>query len=377
MIKRRCFLPGLLLGITAALLIGGAGLHAGTTDTAGKGRSSAAFSGAGAGQTAGDIAVAALEEGALWSFAVLGDTRIVTAEEFEKAGGRGRGNRIFPELVALARSLSPAPKALFVLGDLGNKPGRPDHLRLFLEHSLPFLPGCIGFDPGPPGPPGAERDTTGSPNDAGRAGAAGPGPCLFALTGNHDVRDERSLQTYLQVIKPPGGRSSLALEVGGIRFLCLDSESVDPNPAYRLLYQSRCNARIDGEQERWLEQELLSASEKGQRVIVMLHRPLFPPPFAKNKRAGMDKHPEARDHLHRRFVERGVKAVFSSHDHFYHRDEKDGIVYVISGGGGAGLYAPEYNGGFYHFLYILVSPDGMHVYAVDVEGRVADEVVIQ
>jgi len=365
---------GIFLGIAAALLIGCSARSDRTSDPD-AGRSSAAYQGEGAGQKAGDIAAAARAEGALWSFAVLGDTRIATAGEFEAVGRRGRGNRIYPELVEHARSLSPVPEILFVQGDLGSRPARPDHLHLFLDLSLPFRPGCQGVAHAPAGPAEAEGGEMGGPDDAGRPGQAGP--CLFTLTGNHDVQDERSLQTYLEVIRPPGGRPYFTVEKGDIRFICLDSETVDRSLWYRLLRWNRRKARIEGEQAVWLDRELRDATKAGRRIIVMLHRPLFPPPFAINRGAGMDRYPEARDRLHRRFVESGVVAVFSSHDHFYHRGEKDGVVYFITGGGGAGLYAPVRYGGFYHLIYVSVTQTSLHVYVVDVEGRVADEVVIR
>ena len=371
-------LAALFVVVLVVLLAAGCADRSGGTADPQAGRSSAAYPGQGGGQTAAHMEAAAAAEGALWSFAVLGDSRIATEQEFEAAGSRGRGNRVYPELVALAAGLSPSPRALFVLGDLGNKAGRAAHLRLFLFLSRPFRPGCLGASLA-----GREKEDegmipTGCADTVTMATPAGRGnaPCLFALPGNHDVRDAGSLETYLKVIRPPGGKPYFTVDRRGVRFICLDSETVDRSLGYHLLRRNRREAKIEGDQAVWLEGQLQDAADQGLEVIVLLHRPLFPPPFAKNRGDGMDRHPAARDALHRTLVESGVKAVITSHDHMYHRSEKDGIVYFITGGGGAGLYAPEPHGGFHHFLYGLVSPGTLHVYAVDVEGRVADEVVI-
>ncbi|MDA8431577.1 MAG: hypothetical protein M0Z60_01285 [Nitrospiraceae bacterium] len=51
-------------------------------------------------------------------------------------------------------------------------------------------------------------------------------------------------------------------------------------------------------------------------------------------------------------------AVFVGHEHLYLRSTIDGVTEIITGGGGATLYAGEGKGRFYHFLLITVSGDG-------------------
>jgi len=78
-----------------------------------------------------------------------------------------------------------------------------------------------------------------------------------------------------------------------------------------------------------------------------------------------------------------VFLVLSGHDHNYQRFEHDGVIYVVSGGGGQSLYEigecdvdhPELLGGktVHHFL-VLDQTDGVTVTALDVNGNVIDEV---
>jgi hypothetical protein len=85
----------------------------------------------------------------------------------------------------------------------------------------------------------------------------------------------------------------------------------------------------------------------------------------------------------RLFETYGVQLVVSGHDHNYQRFvARNGVTYVVHGGGAAGLYAlrscpPSYptraRGRFEHgFLSVVVSADRLSGSAVDVRGRVTD-----
>jgi hypothetical protein len=50
----------------------------------------------------------------------------------------------------------------------------------------------------------------------------------------------------------------------------------------------------------------------------------------------------------------------------------DGIPYVITGGGGAPLYAGDEDGGFYHFIVMTVGHDTVAGEVVDVNGNIRD-----
>ncbi len=165
----------------------------------------------------------------------------------------------------------------------------------------------------------------------------------FLTAGNHDVRDEKSEELCREQVGPPGNELYYSFLAGNSLFIILDSE---------IPGQDR---RITGEQYKWLE-EVLSASTQ-EHKFVFVHHPLYP-----DKRIGrhyggcLDKHTEERDRLQKLFARYKVTIVFAGHEHLYLRKVIDGVTEIITGGGGAALYAGNEKGGFHHFL--LVTADG-------------------
>ena len=47
-------------------------------------------------------------------------------------------------------------------------------------------------------------------------------------------------------------------------------------------------------------------------------------------------------------------------------------MHVITGGGGAMLYAGEEEGGFYHFILVTVDGDKVKGEVIDIKGKVRD-----
>ena len=71
-------------------------------------------------------------------------------------------------------------------------------------------------------------------------------------------------------------------------------------------------------------------------------------------------------------MKRKVDAVFAGHEHHYQRKTVDGILHVITGGGGAPLYDREEDGGFYHFVRVTVDGDRVSAEVIDMNGKVRD-----
>ena len=185
---------------------------------------------------------------------------------------------------------------------------------------------------------------------------------FFPVVGNHDVGIGNSGdKVYRKQFFLPEGRTYYAFRAGGILFVILDSE------------QGR--GRIIGEQLSWLE-DILSSSEETMK-LVFLHRPLFLPIDSLKKGRAMDRYPLERDNLHRLFLRKKVKAVFEADDHRYDRREEDGILYLISGGGGAPLYTTEKRGGYFHYVWISVEKEKIEGEVVALEGKVQDRFVIE
>ncbi len=129
--------------------------------------------------------------------------------------------------------------------------------------------------------------------------------------------------------------------------------------------------KIEGEQYDWLENLLANSTKKHK--FVFLHHPMYPEKGkGHNYGRSLDKYPKQRDRLQSLFVRYKVTAVFEGHEHLYLRKKINGIMHIITGGGGAPLYAEEKDGGFYHFIRITVNGDKVVGEVVDLEGRVKD-----
>lgn len=146
--------------------------------------------------------------------------------------------------------------------------------------------------------------------------------------GNHEFEDGDEIdQMYDRLYAGQGegvaAKRYFALTFGGVRWICLDTETGD--------------LATDTDQLTWLEAELAAASSSGDilHTVVCFHRPVYT----------LSKHfpsnTATRDALHPLFVQHGVKLVMQGHAHCYERFVVDEINYVVDGGGGALLYDPN------------------------------------
>ena len=158
---------------------------------------------------------------------------------------------------------------------------------------------------------------------------------MFHVPGNHDLWDEPSARIYREL----WGKTYYAFNYGGARFIGLDTETA--------------NGQLGEEQFQWLEQQLESCTESN--VFVFLHRPLFPVDGAIG--SSLDDDPSERDRIHKLFVRHRkiIRGVFAGHEHLYSFQDRDGIPYYITGGGGAPLYMAPELGGFHHYLLVRVT----------------------
>ena len=87
------------------------------------------------------------------------------------------------------------------------------------------------------------------------------------------------------------------------------------------------------EQETWLEADLAAARKRGVRAIVAI---THDGPFARGYHGG---NVLARARYVPILARHKVDLLVSGHDHIYQRGEHLGLKYLVSGGGGAPLYA--------------------------------------
>jgi predicted phosphodiesterase len=181
----------------------------------------------------------------------------------------------------------------------------------------------------------------------------------FLTVGNHDVNDLLSEKLYKDEVDLPGNELYYSFTAGDSLFVFLDSNIPGRE------------RKITGEQYRWLE-EVLSTSLKKHK-FVFVHHPLYPDRRKGHHYGGsLDKYPDERDRLNALLVKCKTDIVFVGHEHLYSKKLAGGVMHIITGGGGAGLYTSDDKGGFYHF--ILVTVDGKKVTGrvIDINGKVRD-----
>ena len=145
--------------------------------------------------------------------------------------------------------------------------------------------------------------------------AAQTTPVVYAR-GNHD--GEHALSYAYSTL--PGNEAWFAFDYGNSRFIFLDSEtSTSSSP----------------EQYNWLQAEL-SRPETQQAAfrIVCFHRPPYVNVW---NGGGYTGEPFARTDWVPLFTQKNVDIVISGHQHSYQRGTTNGVVYIVSGGGGGAL----------------------------------------
>jgi acid phosphatase type 7 len=133
--------------------------------------------------------------------------------------------------------------------------------------------------------------------------------------------------------------------------------------------------QIGADQAAWLEADL--TANRLPWTIVFAHRP----PFSSGEHGGSGD-------FQREFVpilrKHHVDLVLSGHEHDYERFKPiDGVVYVVSGGGGRGTRpvgsgpSTAFSEAVLHFVYGEVDGNRLTLHAIDGVGREFDQAVVQ
>ena len=185
---------------------------------------------------------------------------------------------------------------------------------------------------------------------------------VYLAVGNHDEpANPVALSAYREVWTFPrngGGKpgwydeTTYWFDYSHSLFIVLNSEE----PGYA--------GGMSPEQFSWLK-KILSLGDYEHKFI-FTHRPI-----TGSKRGVNDKSSE----LHKLFLSSGVSAVFTGHDHLYCKYQKDGLYYVITGGGGSPLYKDACLGkeiSQYHFLNVEIEGDTITISAVNNQNATID-----
>ena len=155
-------------------------------------------------------------------------------------------------------------------------------------------------------------------------------------------------------------------------FIALDSEAVDDGWLMKYFGYNRRRNRIVGAQWEWLEQDL--RDNQGKHIVVFIHKPFFPPVFSSHDGVGLEQYYGARERLIDLLGAYSTKVVFSGHEPIFSSARVGKTWYIITGGAGREPRAPGRFGGFHHFLYVTIGPDGgMTVYCVDPERHTVEQ----
>ncbi|HTS27556.1 MAG TPA: metallophosphoesterase [Bryobacteraceae bacterium] len=189
---------------------------------------------------------------------------------------------------------------------------------------------------------------------------------FFPALGNH----ERNTHDFYEFFQTPGPYYSF--NWGNGHFIVLNSDI--GNAALT----ARQRDAFWAEQTRWLEDDLEHSQSAGYRFVFAHH-----PPFtAVASRQGSNPHMTA---LVPMFEKYRVSAAFFGHDHNYQHYLKNGIHYLVAGGGGAPLYdvdkppagITQKVAKIENFLSVSVQGQTARIEAIAIDGKKLDEMEIQ
>lgn len=193
---------------------------------------------------------------------------------------------------------------------------------------------------------------------------------VYPALGNHDLRGDLpvALKNYFQRFPYLQNSRYYSLRAGNVLILTLDSSLDHPG----------------GEEMQWFDNQINSLPDGVQFVIVQLHHPPltrshdFPPGEGHSAR---HTEQEMATFIESRAAQSKAKfVVVAGHVHNYERYERNGVMYVVTGGGGATPYMihREPNdfykdpGPTYHYCRFEVSHGKLAMHMIKLEGEGKD-----
>ena len=241
----------------------------------------------------------------------------------------------------------PAPFTFAVVGDFGtgdaNQYAVADRMCSWRENHGFDLVFTTGDNVYPDGDPDRFQDEFYDPYECLMSNGVG----FHAVLGNHDAMTDNGRPEIEDEGFGMSGRNYV-VRTGGVRFVMIDSNNVN------MEFLRRSTRTVEGDE--W--------------TVVAMHHPVYSPGD------GHGSEPGFRPGLPRLFRKRGVDLVLQGHDHLYAVTKPlKGIRYVVTGGGGAGLYGCTDQpwsakcAERHHFLYVSATPDELTVTAVPDKGK--------
>lgn len=176
---------------------------------------------------------------------------------------------------------------------------------------------------------------------------------MHAVLGNHDIQTEAD--AIMELFAMPA--RSYTVTRGPVQLFAVDSSA----------------ARIDPEQQRWLDAELARSTAPWK--IAFTHVP----PYSSGSHGN---NPALIDQLVPLLERHGVQMLLAGHDHDYERTRPiRGVTYVVSGGGccprrvGRSSFTAA-AGSRLHFVVLEASGEELSLRAVGADGRVFDRATL-
>ncbi len=149
---------------------------------------------------------------------------------------------------------------------------------------------------------------------------------MYPVVGNHD-QDDGNLDVYERLFALPtdssGRESYYSFSYGNAHFIVIDNQA-----------SALWEWFLDLPQKNWAlaEMDAAHADPDIDHIFVLAHANIYSSEEGRNGDLVLRG-------MRNDMLAKGVKMVFSGHDHHYVRGEADnGLVYITAGGGGAGLY---------------------------------------
>ncbi|MBU0570565.1 metallophosphoesterase [Patescibacteria group bacterium] len=148
---------------------------------------------------------------------------------------------------------------------------------------------------------------------------------VIAAIGNHDDRE---------LFREYCGDLQFAFSNRNSYFIIVDNEGGTPD-------------------FKWLEEELKKGQEYAH-IFIAMHKPPFDP--CQQEWYNIDNAPWAYK-FRKMCAKYGVDIVFTGHKHMFKREEFDGVENIVTGGGGMLIEIPEADGGYLHYVRVMVNHD--------------------
>ncbi|MBZ5625888.1 MAG: metallophosphoesterase [Acidobacteriia bacterium] len=186
---------------------------------------------------------------------------------------------------------------------------------------------------------------------------------FFPVLGNHERNNARFHEFF--AIQTP----YYSFNWGSAHFVLLNSDlnNVSVSPAER--------ERFWAEQMRWMEDDLQKNQKADFRMVVMHHPALT----AYQEPSHMSKDTPGLVPLFEKYK---VTAVFAGHDHNYQHHLKNGIHYIVTGGGGAPLAPVDQPipgitvkvESVEHYTPIQINGNRAHIQAIALDGHLIETI---